>query len=60
MAFCPFTNDECRNDCVFNNNSCKLLKVCNDIEDIKNQTTDCSYIYSIYSKLDDIIREIKK
>lgn len=59
MAFCPFINDECRNDCVFNNEFCKILRACEDIDRIQRQTTDCSYTYSIYTKLDDIIEKLK-
>lgn len=59
MCFCPFINDECRNDCIFNNETCKILRVCEDIDEIKSQTTDCSYIYSIYTRLDEIARKLK-
>lgn len=59
MAFCPFVNDECRNDCVFNNGTCKILIACDDIDRIQSQTTDCSYTYSIYNKLDDVIEKLK-
>ncbi len=60
VAFCPFINDECRNDCVFNKADCELLKIGEKLDKIQYQTTDCSYTYSIYSKLDDIIKELKR
>lgn len=60
MSFCPFANGECRNDCVFNDEDCKILRACEGIKDIQKQTTDCSYTYGIYSKLDEIIEELQK
>lgn len=52
--FCPFINDECRSDCVFNAESCAILEINENIKKLQKQTVDCSYIYSIYSKINEI------
>lgn len=58
--YCPFAKDECRNDCVFNKETCEILKISENLDRIQRQTVNCSYTYDIYSKLDDIIKNISK
>lgn len=55
--FCPLINDECRNDCVFNNETCEILKVSENLAKIQRQTVNCSYTYEIYSRLDEFVKE---
>ena len=57
--FCPFINDECRNDCVFKKGTCEILKISDNIDSIQRQTVDCSYISDISSKLDKLINSTR-
>ncbi len=50
--FCPFTKENCVSTCVFNNNSCNLLKIMKDIE--SNTGSDQTESWYINSKLGDI------